>query len=149
MTTPAKIRLMLHRTGLSQTDAADYLVSPRTGRSVEARQVRRWMSGDQDMPAEHWQQLVDLCERQDREADEAIAQIEQLARESGRLPDVIAIRLAQTQDDADRLGWPCPTAHLAVVRRVVERAPAGVIVKPVHPGEDEAADLAAARRTAH
>lgn len=146
---PAELRLMLHRCGLSQTDAADYLISPRTGQPIEARQVRRWLTGDQPILDEHWQQLVDLCARQDRAADEALAEIDRLERETDSRPDTITLRLARTQDDAERLGWPCPGAHVAVVRRVVERAPQGLRIVPVHPGDDEAADAAAARRMAH
>jgi len=139
--TPAAVRLMLHRCGLSQTDAADWL-------GVEARMVRRWCAGDFPIPERRWQPLVDLCARQDRAADEALALIREKTAALGR-DGTIAIHMARTQEDADRLGWPCPGAHVAVIRRVIERAPKGLRLVPVHPGEDEAADLAAERRGAH
>jgi len=96
-----------------------------------------------------WQLLVDLCARQDRAADEAVEQIKATMKEFGERPDQIAIRVARTQEDADRLGWPCVGAHVAVVRRVMERAPTRIVIAPVYPGESDAADAAAARRTAH
>lgn len=146
--TPAAVRLMLHRCGLGQADAATLL-------GVQHRQVGRWTrgetypSGEPIAPRdEHWQILLDLCARQDRAAVEALATIREQAKVHGP-PGEVHIRMARTQEDAERLGWPCPGAHVAVIRRVVERAPKGLRIVPVHPGEDEAADMAAARRTAH
>ena len=61
----------------------------------------------------------------------------------------MTLPMARTDEDAERLGWPCVGAHVAVIRRIVERAPEGLRVVPVYPGEDEAADVAALRRAAH
>lgn len=140
--TPAAVKVMLHRCGLSQTEAANYV-------EVQDRTVRRWLDGSLSPGPDKWQALVDLCARQDRAADEAVEQIKTTMREFGDRPDQIAIRVARTQEDADRLGWPCVGAHVAVVRRVMERAPKRIVIAPVYPGESEAADAAAARRTAH
>lgn len=140
--TPAAVRVMLHRCGLSQTEAANYV-------EVQDRTVRRWLDGTLSPGPDKWRSLVDLCARQDRAADEAVEQIKASMKELGKRPDQIAIRVARTQEDADVLGCPCVGAHVAVVRRVMERAPKGIAIKPVYPGESEAADAAAARRTAH
>lgn len=132
---------MLARCGLSQTDAADYL-------EVEARTVRRWIEGSFRPKEEQWQRLLDLCASQDRAAEEMLRILREQTKQHGA-PHEITVRLSRTQADADRLGWPCVGAHLAVLRRVAEWAPRSVKILAVYPGEDEAADTAAARRTAH
>jgi uncharacterized membrane protein YccC len=126
---------MLHRCGLSQADAADLL-------SVNHRTLGYWLAGRMSPRPEHWQRLVDLCDRQDRAADEAIALIHQQVLDRGETEGTVTIRLARTDKEAHQLGWPSAAAHLAVLRRVVEWAPAGVTVTPVYPGEDAAADAA-------
>ena len=138
---PAEVRLMLARCGMSQTDAADYV-------GKDARVVRRWISGEYDIPAEHWQRREDLCARQDRAAAEALDLIGQQRHQLGETR-TMTLPMARTDEDAERLGWPCVGAHVAVIRRIVERAPEGLRVVPVYPGEDEAADVAALRRAAH
>ena len=127
---PAEVRLMLARCGMSQTDAADYV-------GKDARVVRRWISGEYDIPA-----------RQDRAAAEALDLIGQQRHQLGETR-TMTLPMARTDEDAERLGWPCVGAHVAVIRRIVERAPEGLRVVPVYPGEDEAADVAALRRAAH
>jgi hypothetical protein len=139
---PAEVRLLLVRCGLSHNDAADYF-------GTDVKVVRRWLDGRYEIGAERWQRLCDLCDLQDRAAEEALAQIDRTIAELGAVPGSITIRLARTQEDADRLGWPCPAAHHAVVRRVAEWAPEGLTIRPVYPDEDAAADMAAARRMAH
>jgi len=58
----------------------------------------------------------------------------------------VTIILARTPVEAQERGWPCVGEHLAVLRRVVERAPASIRIVPVYAGEDRAGDLATARR---
>lgn len=137
---PAEVKLLLARCGLSQTDAAAYL-------DREARLVRRWLDGSYPVPTEHWARLLDLCARQDRAAEETLALVREQAKQHGA-PREVTIRLSRSQDGAAELGWPCIGAHLAVIRRVAEWAPKAITVRAVYPGESEAADVAAARRTA-
>lgn len=120
--TPAAIRLMLHRCGLSRAEAAAYV-------AAEDRTVGRWLNGSFRMPPEKWQILVDLCERQDRAAQEALA----LSREKLSEPGPISVEMARTQDEAERFGWPCVGAHIAVIRRMIEWAPKKLEFVPVYP----------------
>lgn len=39
----------------------------------------------------------------------------------------LVLRLSRTDEEAQRLGWPCAGAHLAMIRRIVEAAPVTVI----------------------
>jgi hypothetical protein len=135
--TAAEIKLMLHRCGLSQTDAAAVT-------SARDRTVRRWLAGDDSPEPEKWQRLVDLCARQDAAADELLALAR--ARAGGRWVAVVTLHMARTDEEAQHLGWPCAGAHVAVIRRVVERAPRRMRVVPVYGDEAPAAELAAARR---
>jgi hypothetical protein len=127
MPTAAEVRLMLHRCGLTHNDAATWL-----GRDLKV--VRKWLDGRFDIPADDWRQLVDLCARQDRAATQALAQI-------GTRPASYKVLVAMTDEDAGLLGWPCAGAHLALIRRVVERAPPEAKISLVHPGDDDAAIL--------
>lgn len=135
--TSAAVRLLLHRCGLSQTDAAAFLRNSRTGEPVESRLVRRWISGEYPVPDNHWQALLDLCTRQDRAAEEMLALIRDQGGAGPR--SELTLRMARTDEEAECLGWPCVGAHIAVIRRVVEWAPKKIKVTPVYAGEDPVA----------
>lgn len=127
MPTTADIQMMLHRCGLSHNDAATWL-------RRDLKVVRKWIDGRFEIPADDWQQLVGLCSRQDRAADEALTGL-------GPTTRPIKLLLARTLEDAQLLGWPCAGAHMAMLRRVLERAPKGVKLVLVHPGDDDAVIL--------
>lgn len=125
--TAAEIKLMLHRCGLSQTEAAEFL-------GKEARTVRRWISGDFEIPPENWRSLSELCDRLDQAAREKMPEIEKKAAKDG---EAVTVNLARTDEEAHRLGYPCAGAQLAVARRLVEWAPKGVRIVPAHRDLDQ------------
>jgi hypothetical protein len=126
--TPAAVRLMLSRTGLSLTEGAAVA-------GVEPRTLGRWLRGEVSSRGEvvapreeNWLKLVELCELQDRAADEAMAEI---ARQSAADPTMRGVSLVVAADDLDAKarGWPSHSAHVALIRRVAERC--GVIGVPI------------------
>lgn len=143
--TPGALRVILNRCGLSQSEAAAWL-------GVEVRTVGRWVqgaltpSGAPYRPsAERWARLLDLCARQDRAADEAVALIAR-KRWGGIAPSVIVLRMAADDADAKRLGWPTRSAHVALLRRVAERLEAAGLAYAITGDDDPAA---AAAKAAH
>jgi hypothetical protein len=126
--TSAQVKLMLHRCGLSQSDAAAFL-------GKEDRTVRRWISGEYEMPSENWRALSELCDLQDKTARGWIDKIKQLAAERD---DPVPVTIARTDEEARRLRYPCAGALLAVVRRLVEWLPADVQILPTHRDLDPA-----------
>jgi hypothetical protein len=126
--TPAAVRLMLSRTGLSLTEGAAVA-------GVEPRTLGRWLRGEVSSRGEvvapreeNWLKLVALCEQQDLAADEAMAEI---ARQSATDPTMRGVSLVVAADDLDAKarGWPSHSAHVALIRRVAERC--GVIGVPI------------------
>jgi len=125
--TPETVRVMLSRVGLSQTEVARLV-------GAQERTVRRWLGdgpgpdGNPFMPSpQHWLRLFNLCRAQDRAAEQAMRLIRRLktnAEETGRRLEPVSVRLARDDDDARRLGMPFHSAHVAVVRRIVERCEA-------------------------
>jgi len=125
--TPENVRVMLSRIGLSQSEV---------GRVVGAqeRTIRRWVvaeagpDGEPFMPSpQHWLRLFNLCKAQDRAAEQAMRLIRRLrtnAEETGKAMDPVTVRLARDDADARRAGMPFLSAHVAVVRRIVERCEA-------------------------
>ena len=125
--TPENLRVMLSRVGLSQTEVARLV-------GAQERTVRRWL-GDQAGPdgspyvpsPQHWLRLFNLCKAQDRAAEQAMSLIRRLrnnAEETGRRLEPVSVRLARDDTEARRLGMPFLSAHVAVVRRIVERCEA-------------------------
>lgn len=126
--TSAEVKLMLHRCGLSQSDAAAFL-------GKEDRTVRRWISGEYEMPLQNWRSLSELCELQDKTARDWIERIKELAAESG---SPVKVNIARTDEEARRLRYPCAGALLAVVRRLVDWLPEDVQILPTHRDLDPA-----------
>lgn len=144
--TPGAVCVLLQRTGLSHTEAAVYL-------GVEPRTVRRWTagtltpSGEPYRPGEgRWQRWQALCAAQDRAAEEAMGVIRRQIAEGG--PAEVMLRLAIDDDDARRRGLPCRSAHVAMIRRVVERCETAAIACVVVGGEIEAIEVTAKVRAA-
>ena len=125
--TPENVRVMLSRIGLSQSEVARIV-------GAQERTVRRWLGGepgpdgDTFLPSpQHWLRLFNLCKAQDRAAEQAMRLIYRLrtnAKETGRQFDPVSVRLARDDADARRAGMPFLSAHVAVVRRIVERCEA-------------------------
>jgi len=125
--TAENVRVMLSRVGLSQSEVARVV-------GAQERTVRRWMAGDPGpdgdafLPSpQHWLRLFNLCKAQDRAADQAmrlIYRLRNLAEETGERLDPVTVRLARDDADARRAGMPFLSAHIAVVRRIVERCEA-------------------------
>lgn len=126
MPTAAEVTLMLHRCGLTPIDAGAYLRNLTSGKSVDYRTVKAWTRGRSQPRWEQWKQLLELCERQDRAADEQLTDLIAQA-EGGR---VFTVQVARTRKEAERFGWPSVDAHLAVIRRIVERAPKDLRIVP-------------------
>jgi hypothetical protein len=120
--TSAEVKLMLYRCGLSQTDAANYL-------GKDARVVRRWISGEYEMPSENWRSLSDLCDQMDKAARNKIEEIKGIA---ARFPGPVRVNIARTDAEAQQLGYPCAGAMLAVVMRVMDWVPEDVRIIPMH-----------------
>ncbi|MBM3962499.1 MAG: hypothetical protein FJ306_11435 [Planctomycetes bacterium] len=125
--TPENVRVMLSRIGLSQSEVARVV-------GAQERTVRRWLGGEPGPDGEaflpspqHWLRLFNLCKAQDRAAEQAMRLIRRLrtnAEETGRSFEPVSVRLARDDDDARRAGMPFLSAHIAVVRRIVERCEA-------------------------
>lgn len=125
--TPENVRVMLSRVGLSQTEVARLV-------GAQERTVRRWLGGEAGpdgnafLPSpQHWLRLFNLCRAQDRAAEQAMRLIQRLktnAEETGRSLEPVSVRLARDDADARRAGMPFLSAHVAVVRRIVERCEA-------------------------
>lgn len=125
--TPENVRVMLSRIGLSQSEVARVV-------GAQERTVRRWLGGDPGpdgdlfLPSpQHWLRLFNLCKAQDRAAEQAMRLIRRLrtnAEETGQAMDPVTVRLARDDADAQRAGMPYLSAHVAVVRRIVERCEA-------------------------
>jgi predicted transcriptional regulator len=125
--TPENVRVMLSRIGLSQSEVARVV-------GAQERTVRRWLGGepgpdgDSFVPSpQHWLRLFNLCKAQDRAAEQAMRLIRRLrtnAEETGRSFEPVSVRLARDDVDARRAGMPFLSAHVAVVRRIVERCEA-------------------------
>jgi plasmid maintenance system antidote protein VapI len=139
---PAAVILLLHRTGLSQAEAARYL-------AVADRTVSRWVAGARYPSGEligpapaHWQRLQALSQRQIESADEAIDLIEAQLRAQRGPPAAVRLVLAADDTAAGERGWPCRGAHLPVLRLVAEWCEAsGIPVEIVLSGSPEAADI--------
>lgn len=123
--TSAEVKMMLHRCGFSQTEAAEIL-------GKDARTVRRWVSGEFEIPSENWQSLTAFCDRLDQTAREKLEGIKKIAPGYGP----VTVQIARTDDEAHRHGYPCAGATLALARRIVEWAPEGVHIVPVHLDRD-------------
>ncbi len=125
--TPENVRVMLSRVGLSQSEVARLV-------GAQERTVRRWLGGEPGPDGEafvpspqHWLRLFNLCKAQDRAAEQAMRLIRRLrtnAEETGRALEPVSVRLARDDADARRAGMPFLSAHIAVVRRIVERCEA-------------------------
>ena len=125
--TPENVRVMLSRVGLSQAEVARLV-------GAQDRTVRRWLGkepgpdGKPFLPSpQHWLRLFNLCRAQDRAAAQAMSLIRRLrnnAEETGKPMDPVTVRLAGDDAEARRVGMPFLSAHVAVVRRIVERCEA-------------------------
>jgi len=125
--TPQNVRVMLSRIGLSQSEVARVV-------GAQERTVRRWLGGEPGPDGEaflpspqHWLRLFNLCKARDRAAEQAMRLIRRLrtnAEETGRSFEPVSVRQARDDDDARRAGMPFLSAHIAVVRRIVERCEA-------------------------
>lgn len=134
--TPGDVRVMLSRIGLSLTEVARLV-------GAQQRTVRRWLGdapgpdGKPFLPSpQHWLRLYNLCRAQDRAAEQAMRLLRRLktdADENGRRLDPVSVRLARDDSDARRVGMPFFSAHVAVVRRIVERCEAERIPYAVVP----------------
>lgn len=125
--TPEIVRVMLSRIGLSQSELARVV-------GAQERTIRRWMAGEPGPDGEpflpspqHWLRLFNLCKAQDRAAEQAMRLIRRLqthAEQTGQAMEPVTVRLARDDADARRAGMPFLSAHVAVVRRIVERCEA-------------------------
>ena len=116
---------------IGATIALSLTLSPA---GAQERTVRRWLGGepgpdgDSFTPSpQHWLRLFNLCKAQDRAAEQAMRLIHRLrtnAEETGRSFEPVSVRLARDDADARRAGMPFLSAHVAVVRRIVERCEA-------------------------
>jgi len=137
----AEVTLMLYRCGLTPKEAGAYLRNITSRKPVDYRTVKTWMRGGRGPRWEQWQQLLELCERQDRAADEQLALVVEQAKGAAQF----TIPVARSTQEAKRFGWPCAGAHLAVIRRVIERAPKGLRIVPIW--ATEAKRLSRSRRS--
>lgn len=108
-------RLILNSSGLSIREAAVYL-------NVSHNTAESWAGGRRSVPAGVMAEMFSLIDRQERAAREAVDVITGMAAQR---PDMEAIDIGFCADDfeAQSLGWPCKTAHDAVIRRVLEGLP--------------------------
>lgn len=98
--------------GFKMMEAADFLaVSPNTAKS--------WWLGTRTCPDGVKAELFDLILRQERAAEEAVEIIEAAIDKHG-LPQSIPVGVSADDHEAQSHGWPCVSAHLAVVRRMIE-----------------------------
>lgn len=140
--TPEAVRVMLHRCGLSQTEAAALL-------GVEVRTVNRWGTGAA-MPSgelyrpkpEYWTALLQLAMKLDRAAEMAMKTIRRQIEQAGGAPDAVHLRLAADDEDAQRLGWPSRAVHAALLARVWSACAAIRVTCRIVGDDDPAADAA-------
>lgn len=114
--TPADLLLALARSGLSRAGLARLI-------GVTDRTVNRWINGERAVLPEAADALHELIAAQERAADEA----EKLYREHPA--DEMPVLIYRDADhDPKWTGFPCASAHLAVVVLLAAR---GLPVKPV------------------
>lgn len=95
--------------GLSLGGASTFL-------NVRPDTVKAWSSGRNPAPREVLAEIADLIARQERAADEALDQIERLAKRYG-WPERVEISASGS--------WPCEGARMAVIARVIAGLPEG------------------------
>lgn len=115
MTTP--FSLLLHISGLSHREAADFL-------AVRLDTVKSWSSGRNRCPDGAIGDMLALVAKQERAAGEALAQINQMIATNG-VPDTIELGEPVDDEDAQNIGWPCVGAWRGMAARVIAGAPAG------------------------
>lgn len=91
--------------------------------------VKSWASGRNRCPPGALDEVKALIARQERAADEAVAQIARLAKSHGA-PDAIEIGYPADDHEAQSLGWPCVGAWAAMAARVVVASPITVALVP-------------------
>lgn len=91
--------------------------------------MRRWISGEYEIPSENWRSLSDLCDQMDKAARNKIEEIKKIA---ARINGPVTVHIAHTDEEAQQLGYPCAGAMLAVGMRVVDWVPEDVRIIPMH-----------------
>lgn len=104
-------KIFLQSTGLSLREAASYL-------DVSYDSVKNWLYGRHNAPDGVLYEMSDLIDKQNA----AAAQVLDLFEDLANAPDEIEIGYCADDHEAQALGWPCKSAHDAVIRRVVENA---------------------------
>jgi hypothetical protein len=127
----AEIAMTLHRCGLRYLDVQSVVRNVTTGKPVDKRTVYQWLRGKSTPRWEQWQQLVEFSARQDRAAEEQLAAL----REQAKNGDEVVVQMTRTARDAKRFGRPTVAAHHAVIRRVIDRAPAEMRIALAWQGE--------------
>ncbi|NIA67791.1 hypothetical protein HBA54_04235 [Pelagibius litoralis] len=105
---------VLQGLGLSQREAAAFLeVRPDT--------VKSWGAGRNAVPDGIWSKLRELADQQTEAAQKAF----DLWQDQGE-PQEVEFYIAANDDEAQKKGWPCVGAQMAVARRLFEYLPDNV-----------------------
>ena len=101
MATP--ISLLIKTCGLTITEASQFA-------NVSSAAMRSWVYGHRNPPETVMTQLRDLYDLQRAYADQIMEEVKRLAS-SPKAPDVYRLGLAQNDESANALGWPCVNAQ--------------------------------------
>lgn len=104
-------KLICNDCGLSLPETATFL-------RVRESRAKEWWMGRRGCPEGVIGELLDLSERQDKAAAEAVKVIRQSILQNG-VPEIIELGMASDDYEAQQLGWPTVGAHGAVMRRVI------------------------------
>lgn len=118
-------RALLTASNLSVAEAAEYC-------AVSFDTAKSWYYGRRASPGSVINELRDLINRQEHAAQQAITVIHQQIAQHG-VPGELTIGYCAGDDEARKapLGWPCKSAHDAVIARVLAALPDNLLHRVV------------------
>lgn len=107
-------KLFSQSCGLQLKDAQLFL-----GTSVDT--TKSWWAGRRKPPEAVMEKLVELAVNQDVAAQELLLQLEEVAQNDKK--QHITLKVPASDSEALAIGWPSANAHMAVIRKAVEKMP--------------------------
>ena len=117
---------LLQRTGMSQTDAADFL-------NVPVQRIKNWSAGRQDAPKGVLEDIRELLNHIFQQAETAISDWRSNELETS---DHFTIFIHVDEHHMKERGWPCVSAQMMMAANIFENLPHATEIEIMEVGDE-------------